>query len=469
MSRRRNAKGLRNIDRTTFSTFIGLVVVGLLMIYAVSFSREMGSANFFDTSVGRQTLWVGISFLAFAIIFSIDWKLWETLAYPIYVGSMLLLIAVLFLGTTIKGATSWFIFGGVSFQPSEVAKFATCLAMSAYLSNYRTNLSNLSAQLVAFGIMLLPMLLILMQPDAGSAVVFASFLIVLFRAGLSPTYYIVSIFAATVLILGLVEEPLHIILGLMAVSSAILMLYFENNKRWWWLAAAAVLVIAYFAIREKAILYGIGGAAGVMGALSALQWRRKRGRIVGFLTVAVVFGAMLAFASNFAFNNILKPHQQDRLNVWLKPNKADERGSSYNLFQSKLAIGSGGLTGKGYLKGTLTKLNYVPEQSTDFIFCTIGEEQGFVGSLAIIILFLVLLIRITVIAERQRSNFSRYYAYCVAGILFIHFFINIGMTMGILPIIGIPLPFISKGGSSLLGFTVMIAVLLKLDSKRYSI
>jgi len=247
------------------------------------------------------------------------------------------------------------------------------------------------------------------------------------------------------------------------------MLYFEENKRWWLLAAAAVVVAAYFAIREEAILYGIGGAAGIMGALSTLQLRRKRGRIAGFLTAAVVFGAMLAFASNFAFNNILKPHQQDRLNVWLQPNKADERGSSYNLFQSKLAIGSGGLTGKGYMKGTLTKLNYVPEQSTDFIFCTIGEEQGFVGSLGIIALFLVLLVRITIIAERQRSNFSRNYAYCVAGILFIHFFINIGMTMGLLPIIGIPLPFISKGGSSLLGFTVMIAVLLKLDSKRYSI
>jgi len=187
MSRRRNAKGLRNIDRTTFSTFIGLVVIGLMMIYAVSFSREMGSANFFDTLVGKQTLWVGISFIAFAIIFSIDWKFWETFAYPIYIISMVLLVAVLFLGTTIKGATSWFTFGGASFQPSEVAKFATCLAMSAYLSNYRTNLKNLRAQFIAFGIMLLPMLLVLLQPDAGSAVVFASFLIVLFRDGLSPT------------------------------------------------------------------------------------------------------------------------------------------------------------------------------------------------------------------------------------------------------------------------------------------
>lgn len=470
MSKRREAIGLRNIDWATFSIFLALVGIGLLMIYAVSFSQEAGAANFLDTSAGKQALWIGISMVAFAVIFSIDWKFWQTFAYPVYIVGILLLVAVLFFGTTIKGATSWFSFGGASFQPSEVAKFATCLAMSTYLSNFRTNLKTLRSQVIAFGLMFLPMALILLQPDAGSAVVFASFLIVLFREGLSPTYYIVGLFAATVLVLGLVIEPQHIILVLLALVNAALMFYFEKNQRYWWLAAAAVLVGTFFALREpEAEIPALVGAAGILGALSAMHWKRKRGRVVSFMVAAVALGAVLSFAANFAFNNVLKPHQQDRLNVWLQPDKADQRGSLYNLFQSKLAIGSGGLYGKGYLEGTLTKLNYVPEQSTDFIFCTIGEEQGFVGSLGIIVLFLLLLIRITIIAERQRSNFSRNYAYCVAGILFVHIFINIGMTMGLMPIIGIPLPFISKGGSSLLGFTIMIAVLLKLDSNRYHI
>jgi len=467
---RRDTAGLRNIDWQTFSLFLALVAIGWLMIYTVSFSREWnagGDINFFDTSSGKQTIWVGISAVVFAVVFMIDWKFWQTFSYLIYGIAIVLLIAVLFAGTEIKGARSWFGFGGFSFQPSEVAKFGTCLALSAFLSYYRTNLKELRSQLLALGLLILPIGLILLQPDAGSAIVFFSFLVVLYREGLSPNYYVTGAFCATVLVLGLIFSPLYIVIGLSLLGVLILANQFKDS-RYTVLGAIALIGLVGFAIAYERTVEPMAVALLAFAVLGFIQWKNKRGRLVSVLGLAVVVGAGLSFAAGFAYN-ALKPHQQDRINVWLKPDKADPRGSLYNLHQSKLAIGSGGLTGKGIFKGTLTKLNYVPEQSTDFIFCTVGEEQGFIGSVGLVVLFTLLLIRITNIAERQRSNFSRHYAYGVAGILFIHIFINIGMTMGLLPIIGIPLPFISKGGSSLLGFTVMIAVLLKLDSHRYKI
>ncbi len=465
---KRDAAGVKNIDRLTFYLFIAFVALGWCMVYAVSFSREAGM-SFFATSAGKQLIWVGISAVTFAIVFALDWKVWQTFAYLFYIIAIVLLVAVLFLGTTIKGATAWFSFGGVSFQPSEVAKFATALALSNYLSNYRTNLKTTRAQLIALGLLALPVGLIMLQPDAGSAIVFSSFLIVLFREGLSPSYYIVGIIASTLLIMGLVIDPVYITLILTGIGIGILAYQFKDNRLYWMLGAVSLAIGAYFVAREKWEWYALVGLLTALIGLSIAQWMLKRGRIVTSVLSSIVLGAGLAFAANIAFNEVLKPHQQDRINVWLQPKLADPRGSLYNVFQSKLAIGSGGFQGKGFLNGTLTKLNYVPEQSTDFIFCTIGEEQGFIGSAGIIILFMLFLYRLTVLAERQRSNFSRHYIYCVAGILFVHIFINIGMTMGLLPIIGIPLPFISKGGSSLLGFTVMIAVLLKLDINRYRI
>ncbi|MDX1942869.1 MAG: rod shape-determining protein RodA [Saprospiraceae bacterium] len=468
MRSKREAEGIRNIDRITFSIFLAFVAVGWLMVYAVSYSRE-ADISFISTSAGKQLIWVGISLLVFAIIFILDWKVWQTFAYLFYILGIVLLVAVLFFGTTIKGATAWFTFGGFSFQPSEVAKFATCLAMSAYLSNYRTNLRTTQSQLIAFGILLLPIALIMLQPDAGSATVFLSFLIVLYREGLSPNYYVVGFFSATLLVLSLVIDPIYIITTLTVIGIGILAYNFEDNRRYSMLGAITVAVGAYLITREGWGNYALIATLFITIVLAIVQWRMKLAKNINLVLSAIILGAALSFAASFAFNEILKPHQQDRLNVWLQPSKADPRGSLYNVYQSRLAIGSGGLQGKGYLKGTLTKLNYVPEQSTDFIFCTIGEEQGFIGSFGIIALFTLFLYRITIIAERQRSNFSRHYAYCVAGILFVHIFINIGMTMNLMPIIGIPLPFISKGGSSLLGFTVMIAVLLKLDSNRYKL
>jgi len=462
---------LGQIDGITFSLFIGLTVIGWLMIFSVGYEdfKELGWENFLSTSAGKQAIWIGICALIFAFIMLFEGKFWQTFAYPIYIISMSMLLLVLFLGTTIKGATSWFSFGGFSFQPSELAKFGTCLAMSAYLSSYSTDLRKTRPQLIAAGILLLPIGLIMAQPDAGSALVFLSFLVVLFRAGLSPNYYIVGGVAGFLFILGFIYKPEYVTLGITTAALLFLSYSIRDENRNYWLTGVLALGTAcfYFISLDFEYRYYVLAAAGLAFiTVAAVVWQQRNSSLATTVALFVLIGSGIAFAANYGFNNVLKPHQQDRINVWLQPSKCDTHGSLYNLVQSKTAIGSGGLGGKGFLNGTMTKLNYVPEQSTDFIFCTIGEEQGFIGSMGIIILFLLLLLRITVIAERQRSDFSRYYAYCVAGILFIHFFINIGMTMGLTPIIGIPLPFISKGGSSLMGFTIMLAVLIKLDKHR---
>ncbi len=467
--RRKSSYLLWNIDWLIFSIYLGLVVIGWMMIYAVGYDEQQQS-SLFDLSgnIGKQTLWIGIAFAVLTITIIIDTKFWQTFAYPIYAVGITLLLGVLVFGITVKGATSWYSVGSITLQPSELAKFATCLAMSAYLSTYSTDLKKRQSLLIVFGILALPTGLILLQPDAGSAVVFLSFFIVLYREGLSANLYIFGITAVALFVLGLVFNSVHVILGLALVILLVLVFNIKSRKFYWLVGFAALTAASIFGITKgytwiTAIINGL-----ILLGVSYYQYFNRKNRLVQQLLIMLVMGAVLVYSANYTFNNFLEAHQRDRINVWLQPSKCDPQGSLYNVLQSKMAIGSGGLQGKGFLQGTMTKLNYVPEQMTDFIFCTIGEEQGFIGSLGIIGLFLLLLIRITVLAERQRSDFARAYAYCVAGIFFIHFFVNIGMTMGLVPIIGIPLPFISKGGSALLGFTLMIGVLLKLDSRRLS-
>lgn len=455
----------RNIDWITFSLYLALVFVGWSMIYAVGF-EEFKTLGLMASPAGKQLIWIGISFFAFMLLQAVEWRFWQTFAYPIYIATMLLLVGVLLFGVTIKGATSWYSIGGSTLQPSEFAKFGTALAMAAYLSTYKVDLNKLSYQATAAGIFLLPAFLIILQPDAGSALVFTSFLLVLYREGLNPMYFVVGSFLVLMLILGLVFSPWYILIGLLMIG--LFILAYQLTPRSLWLtiilffSAGAIYLLQENQVREVLI----GTAAGYVSLLFVLAYRRRSAFLLP-LTASIMIGGALAYVANYGFNNVLQPHQQDRINVWLKPSEADKRGSYYNILQSKIAIGSGGWTGQGWLKGNMTNLNYVPEQSTDFIFCTIGEEQGFAGVIALVILYLMLLFRIVKIAERQRSDFSRIYAYSLLGILFIHFFINIGMTMGLVPVIGIPLPFISKGGSSLLGFTIMVGVLLKIDSHRF--
>lgn len=457
----------RGIDWWIFSIYLGLVGLGVLMIFAATY-QEYQRIGFFGSSAGKQFIWMIISFIAMGVIFTVDWKFWQTFAYLIYGLALFALVAVLVFGVTIKGATSWFAFGGFSIQPSEFAKFGTSLALASYLSTYSTNLRHQQSQLIALAIIGIPPALILLQPDAGSAMVFLSFFLVLYREGLSPSYYFTGGFIAAMLILGLRFDPALITLMLVFIGLGVLVS--ENGGQRWQIYAAVGMAIlslgAAFGGYVWPALLGTGGVFGI-GALWFIS--RKGLRNVGLAALAILVGAMITFGARYSFDNFLRPHQKDRINVWLNPEKCDPRGSLYNLIQSKTAIAAGGLLGRGYLQGNMTKLSYVPMQSTDFIFCTIGEEQGFLGSFLVIGIFSYLLYRLTLIAERQRSNFSRIYAYCLVGILFIHFFINIAMTMGLMPVVGIPLPFLSKGGSSLLGFSIMIGVLLKMDSKRYNI
>ncbi len=468
MSSRNVASGLKNLDWITLSLFLSLVAIGWLMIYAVSYEEGRGFTEMvfsLDNNVGKQTMFIGVSMIMLLLLLFIDWNFWRTFAYLIYATTIIMLVLVLILGKEINNATSWFAIAGFTLQPSEFAKLGAALAMSAYLSTYSTQINNLKSQVTAIGLFVLPIILILMQPDAGSALVFTSFLIVLFREGFNANLYILGISVATVSILGLVFNPIYILLGL-ALLAIFAMVNFQKKKRLYWLIGFMAYVVLSISGMTQGFEIPVMAITGVaLLGMTYLQYQGRRRDIIKPMYFLLVIAGFFAVASNYTFNKLPR-HQQDRLNVWLQPSKADPRGALYNVIQSKNTIGSGGLQGKGFLEGTMTKLNYVPEQSTDFIFCTVGEEQGFVGTVGIVGLFLLLLLRITVLAERQRADFSRYYAYSFAGILFVHFFVNIGMTMGLVPVIGIPLPFISYGGSSILAFTMMTGILLSLDSNR---
>lgn len=458
----------RGFDWVTLGLYISLLAIGWLILFSASHSDQSEFTVFnFSSPIGKQTLWLGVSLIVFFAALIIDWKFWNSFAYPIYVFSVILLVMVLIFGSEIKGAKSWFAFAGFSLQPSEFAKFGAALGISAYLSFFKTTLSRLRPIVVASGIILLPAFLILLQPDAGSAMVFGSFLILFFRNGLSPIFYLVLFLLFAVIILSLIFDPWLVLLLVIIGTIIIYGQYFSNriivilsNI----LIPVTIIGLNYFGFVNAALI--VGGASVLV--LTAIQFLERRQRFAMLTSAMVILGISLSFGSKWFFEEVLKPHQQDRINVWLRPDKCDPRGSLYNLLQSKTAIGSGGLQGKGFLKGTMKQLNYVPEQTTDFIFSIIGEEQGFVGALSLISLFCLLLIRITFIAERAKTKFIRNFAYSVAGIIFVHFFVNIGMSMGVMPVIGIPLIFLSKGGSSLLVFSLMMGVLLKMDVSRFS-
>lgn len=482
-NRQQQAINYGEIDKIALWTIIALALTGWLMIYAANYKPAEPWA-FMDLhhNAGKQLVAILLCTGLFFIIQLIDWTFWRTFAWAIYGIAIALLIAVLFFGKLVNGARAWFDLGGFGFQPSEVAKFATCLAMSSFLSGFNFNFRQTGQRLIVFGVFLLPVGLILLQPDAGSGLVFFSFFLLLYREGLSQNYYLIGGSLAAMVILGLIFEPVWVATCLLVLLNAYYITLLKSRNGWW-IVWAIIAAVTFFWGK----IWGFAGEqlqqnlwedwhlqlaflplhALLLGLLFNLNYVKKNSqqqRPVITALLLFLIGSTIAFAANYLCFNVLSKHQQELIKVWLRPQECDPRGSLYNLLQSKMAIGSGGFSGKGFLDGNMTKLRYVPEQSTDFIFCTVGEEQGFLGVMAVIGLFTVLLWRITVIAERQRADFARRYAYGVVGILFVHFLINIGMTMGLFPIIGIPLPFISYGGSSLIGFTFMMAVLLKFDS-----
>ena len=456
----------RGFDWITFAIYMSLVIVGAISLYSVLYTKDdTNSFLSFSTPFGKYSIIIVTSIFLFLISYVIDWKFWSTFAFPIYIISILFLVLVLILGVEIKGSKSWFILFGFSFQPSEFAKFGTALGISSFLAHYKNNFRNLKSIFQAAGIVVLPMFLILLQPDAGSAIIFTSLLILFYRAGFTPLFYIISGILASTFIITLVYNPQVVSLGALLISGIIFTFIYTKNN-YYYLIIATIIILSIYSFIEFSQLITIGFLSFIIIIVSFLHWLKNRENGVVITPMTAITIVMLAFVTNYSFFNILKPHQQDRINVWLNPEKSDPRGSLYNVLQSKTAIGSGGIEGKGFLEGAMTHLNFVPEQSTDFIFSSIGEEQGFIGVVSIILLFLLLFMRLIVIAERGKNKFTTYFAYALTGYLFVHFALNIGMNMGLVPVIGIPLPFISKGGSSLLIFSMMLGALLKMDSER---
>lgn len=466
---RRSRIASKSIDWITLTVFFSLLIIGWLMLYAAVYDSNVPYAYLdFNSSIGKQTIWLGVAIVTFIIVYAIEWEFWNSFAFPIYAIGIFLLILVLLVGAEIKGARSWFSIFGLSFQPSEIAKFATALAVSSFLSSYKIDIRNRNTLLISLGLIALPMLLILLQSDAGSAMIFLSFFILFYRRGLYVLVYILGFSIAGIFISSLVFDPKVVTLLIAMISLGILIYNIGES----WRSGLIFLVISFVAILfyvRDLYWFGIGIILISILVYSFLLFQERMFRTITMVLPSLALASILAFGSSFAFEKLLEPHQQDRINVWLRPDKSDPKGSMYNIIQSKRAIGSGGLKGKGFLQGDMTKLNYVPEQTTDFIFSTVGEEQGFIGSVGIIFLFTLLLSRIVIIAERAKNVFIQNYAYAVAGILFLHFFVNIGMALGLMPVIGIPLPFLSKGGSALIGFTIMISVLLRMDMARFRV
>lgn len=471
----------KSIDWITILLYLVLVAFGAVSIYAASY--DFDNASLFDLNEfsGKQIMWIGLSILLGAGIMLTDYRIYKTYAYPIYIVVLLVLLVTIFVAPDTKGSHSWLKFGPVSLQPAEFGKFATALCLAKLFDSYNFVLNaRMSNYFQALIIIFLPIILILMQRETGSALVYISFIFVLYREGMSGlvlfsvlcaiTFFVVAVKFAEPLILGLPAGEFTVFVIIMLVYALMLLFYCNDiivaRNVIYGFAGSGVIVtiLSLCGVQVNGMWYFIIIlAAGIVyTALAMFHHRIGKYLIsIGFAITSVLF----LFSVNYVFGNILEPHQQMRIKVALGIEE-NLQGAGYNVNQSKIAIGSGGVTGKGFLNGTQTKLKYVPEQHTDFIFCTIGEEEGFIGSTAVLILFLALILRLIHIAERQRTAFERVYAYCVVSILIFHLGINVGMVIGLCPVIGIPLPFFSYGGSSLWGFTILLFILLRLDASR---
>ncbi|MTI33623.1 rod shape-determining protein RodA [Xanthovirga aplysinae] len=409
------------VDWVTVGLFALLALAGWLNVYASVYDEEVYQSLFdFSTRAGKQLMWIGTSGILIILIMVMDFRFFDSFSYGIYGGVVLLLILVLIFGQEVAGTRAWFALGPVKLQPSEFGKFATSLAVAKFLSDPGVKLKDFRNQATVAFIIGLPALLVLLQGDAGSTTVYVAMILVLYREGLNPTIIIIGVIVLTFLILTLIFDQLHLTIGILGVAGLII---YRMRKSW------------------KKIFVVITSA---------------------FLLIGEVYGI------DFLMKDVFRPHQRNRIQLLVNPN-VDPLGVGWNVTQSKIAIGSGGFFGKGFLNGTQTKFNFVPEQDTDFIFCTIGEEHGWIGSFFLVGLFMALFLRIIHLAERQKSRFGRVYGYCVACILFYHFLVNIGMTIGLIPVMGIPLPFFSYGGSSLWSFTIFLFILVKLDAHRMQV
>jgi rod shape determining protein RodA len=469
------------IDWVTILMYLAMVVMGWFSIYGASYDFEQTSIFDFSHRAGKQFVWIITGIVIAAVLLMIDYKVYSVFAYHIYVSVMLLLLITIFIAPDIKGSRSWLVFGPISFQPAELAKMATALVIAKFMSTYNYKLKSWRDLIKVSLFVLLPLMLIILQKETGSALVFFAFFLVFYREGMSGLVLLLAAFAVVLFIITIRFGAMFVFdesgtLGLLLAVGLILLIqvvyavFFTKNERegLFLLGGVAVAALMIFLLKNQ-ITFNVDYL--FIGALiaSCIYWCAiallKRFRQFWYLAAISIVALAFCLSGDYFFEKVLEPHQQNRIMVLLNM-KNDPANAGYNVNQSKIAIGSGGLWGKGFLNGTQTKLKYVPEQDTDFIFCTVGEEHGFVGSSLVLILYSIFLLRLLHIAERQRESFNRIYAYGVVSVFFFHLMVNVGMVLGLMPVIGIPLPFFSYGGSSLWLFTILLFILLRLDASR---
>jgi rod shape determining protein RodA len=494
----------KSIDWKLVICYMLLVLIGWANIYASVHSSEPASIFDFGSRSGKQFVWIITALIiASVILFALSPRIYEGLSVPIYLFVLALLIAVIFLGIEVKGSRSWFAFGPVRFQPAEISKISTSLLLATVMSQQNYKIGRTRDFIITALIILVPMLIIVLQSETGSALVYVGFIFMLYREGLSGWLIFLIGMAILSFILTLTASPFVAILVIVSVASMCICLY-AGRFRWWLIVGVPVIILFAFVpsllqlwtenlIGEEGLaalaaaegsfeaagiaepfvnkikpLHLLLGFTGLMIPVTVFSAYRRKSMFSHLAVLSTIAGILLVFSADFIFTDVLQDHQRKRIEVLLGM-KEDPSGVGYNVNQSMIAIGSGGLFGKGYLNGTQTTYGFVPEQSTDFIFCTVGEEWGFMGSSFVILLYVFLICRIIKNAERSREAFTRIYGYCVACCIFMHLFINIGMTIGLMPVIGIPLPLVSYGGSSLWGFTALLFIFIALDrnEKKY--
>lgn len=472
----------KTLDWVTIVIYLLLIVGGWFSVCGASY--DYGDRDFLDfsTRAGKQFMWIICSFGLGFVLLMLEDRMYDMFGYIIYIGMIVLLIVTIFIAPETKGSRSWLILGPVSLQPAEFAKFATALALAKFMNTYSFNIKRTKCFLPLLAFILLPMLLIIAQKETGSALVYLAFFLVLYREGMPGAVLFAGVCAVLYFVVGIRFDQIYIadtptpigefavLLMIILFSGAMVWVY---KKKWAptrnIIGGGLVILLLAYLVSEYAVRFNLvwvewGLCAILVGYLVYLSLSERQ-RTYALIALFSLASIGFLYSSDYVFDNILEPHQQVRIKVVLGMEE-DLAGAGYNVNQSKIAIGSGGLTGKGFLNGTQTKLKYVPEQDTDFIFCTVGEEQGFVGSAAVLLLFLALILRLIALAERQPSTFGRVYGYSVVSIFLFHLFINIGMVLGLTPVIGIPLPFFSYGGSSLWGFTILLFIFLRIDAGR---
>ena len=467
---------MKTIDWRLVIYYLLLILIGWVNIYASIHSSEPSSIFDWGCRSGKQFVWIITSFgLAGIILFALNPRIYEGLSVPIYIFSLLLLIAVIFLGIEVKGSRSWFEFGPIRFQPAEVSKISTSLMLATVMSQLGYRIGRMKDFIITAAIILVPMMIIVLQSETGSALVYVGFIFMLYREGLTGWLIFIAGMAILTFILTLTASPFTAILVLAGVASLCMFIYSGRLKWWLMICLPAIVLMAFVPMILGAFsnpevpsfwdnirpTYILLGALAILVPTAVITAFREGNRFAHLAVLSFIAGVALVYSTDFLFNKVLQDHQRKRIEVLLGM-KEDPTGVGYNVNQSMIAIGSGGFSGKGYLNGTQTAYGFVPEQSTDFIFCTIGEEWGFLGSSLVIILYVLLIWRIIKDAEKSREAFTRIYGYCVACCIFMHLFINIGMTLGIMPVIGIPLPFVSYGGSSLWAFTILLFIFIAL-------